>query len=96
MPRYGIPCLFLVDIRPHQALSPNLSPGGTLLAKAFESKEPAMVKEVVDCVRQNTPDQQKVIQTSRVAIFVHDENDTGGAMNFAAVSSVENSGAGLR
>lgn len=34
----------------------------TVVMSAVDSEEPAMVKRVDDCVRQNVPDQEKVIQ----------------------------------
>lgn len=52
-------------IRPCQALTSVEPPLGTVLMEAVRSKEPAMVKEVGECVRKSIPDQHEVIQISR-------------------------------
>lgn len=56
-----------------QAINTNGPFGETLLAKARESPKRVMVKHVIHCVRQNIPDQQKVIQTSRATTSPHDQ-----------------------
>lgn len=46
-------------VRKWQACT-NRSIRGTVVMKAIESKQPAMFKEVVNCVRECIPDQQVI------------------------------------